>query len=83
MIEKIGPMECDICGRKWIAAMECAETERLECPDCGCMIQVPPSDVSGKTLACAEQKCDVCDGRIVQCGDELRCERCNKLIELL
>jgi len=50
MIERIGPMECDICGRKWIAAMECAETERLECPDCGCMIQVPPSDNDGKTI---------------------------------
>jgi len=40
MIECIGPMKCNECGREWIAAMECADTERLECPGCGCMVPV-------------------------------------------
>jgi len=46
MIEMIGPMKCNMCGREWIAAMECAKTERLECPGCGYMVWV--SALKGK-----------------------------------
>ena len=44
MLERIGPMKCEICGREWIAAMEDSATERLECPSCGAMVQAPPQE---------------------------------------
>lgn len=37
-------MECDKCGWVWMALMECAKTERLECPHCGYMVQAPPQN---------------------------------------
>ena len=96
MLERIGPMECDTCGRKWIAAMECAETERLECPDCGSMVQAPPQNnvesaatdtqqANAKNTACEaiESHCELCGGRIVQCADEQRCVCCGELFKLL
>jgi predicted RNA-binding Zn-ribbon protein involved in translation (DUF1610 family) len=54
MIKRMINMVCDECGRCWIAAMQDASTERLQCPDCGKMVQAEPQnnmDVSLVSIA--------------------------------
>ncbi len=38
-----GPVDCDQCGRRWIAVWPIGPVEplRLECPDCGAMVPAP------------------------------------------
>lgn len=75
MIEQIGPVECNICGRQWIAAMESSGTERLECPDCGYTVNL--------ALAEEEELSYCCNYLVVQTADEIRCEMCNQLVRLV
>ena len=95
VMDGIRKMVCDKCGRGWDAL--CYESsERLECPGCGYMVQVPPQEAvesagtdtqqaNAENTACnaVESLCELCGGRIVQCADEQRCERCGELFRLL
>lgn len=43
MEDKTRIVECEKCGRKWLAV--CFQiNDRLECPDCGYLTQVPPQN---------------------------------------
>ena len=47
-------MVCGECGKKWIAACF-ADSERLECPQCGFMVQVEPLSIPKKGLLMLEE----------------------------
>jgi len=43
MQDGIREVVCDKCGKLWNALCY-AESERLECPECHAMVEVPPTD---------------------------------------
>jgi DNA-directed RNA polymerase subunit RPC12/RpoP len=65
MIQRMINMECDECGRRWIAAMEDSASERLECPDCGIMVQVEPNTFE-KQFESIEKICNQMDFLVSQ-----------------
>ena len=47
LMDGIRQMICDQCGREWDALCY-VSSERLECPGCGYMVQVPPQESKEK-----------------------------------
>jgi Zn ribbon nucleic-acid-binding protein len=43
-------MTCSKCLVNWTAGMENANSERLECPGCGYMEQIPPLEVGKRDV---------------------------------
>ena len=46
-------------------------------------IAVQQANAENSACEAVESLCESCGGRIVQCADEQRCERCGKLFKLL
>lgn len=71
-------MTCDQCGRVWEAL--CYESsERLECPDCGYMVQVKPGNTKipeDCRVKGSSDPCVICGGRMVQYGEYTECVKC-------
>ena len=41
-MQQVSPMHCDLCNHEWVALHD-PRTVRLECPQCGFMVQAPPA----------------------------------------
>jgi hypothetical protein len=66
VMDGIRKMVCDKCGRGW-GALCYESSERLECPGCGYMVQVPPLEAvesagtdTQPTKASIKPSCDLC-----------------------
>ena len=67
-MDGIRQMVCDQCGRQWDALCY-ASSERLECPSCGFMVQVPP-----QTVGVGRHNHQLAQPAICTAGREVGCE---------